>query len=112
MTQFFPEVFVSNASLASKVSKELKKKRLRKLGSKVYTTNLTEPLEQLTTRHAWLIVKELFPGSVIVDRTALEYRPSSDGSIFIVSNKKRAIILPGLSIQEKDTALLMKISRL
>ncbi|MFI5343322.1 MAG: Fic family protein [Chlamydiales bacterium] len=98
MNIFFPEVFVSNAALASQVSKELKKGKLRKLGSKVYTTNLTESEELLVKRHAWFIVKELFPGSVIVDRTALEHRPASDGSVFIISKKKRAVSLPGLSI--------------
>ena len=98
MATFFPEVFVSNETLASRVSKELKKGRLRKLGSKVYTTNLTESEETLIKRHAWFIVKELFPGSVIVDRTALEHRPAADGSLFIVSNKKKAVHLPGLSI--------------
>ncbi len=101
MATFFPEVFVSNASLASRVSKEVKKRHLRKLGSRVYTTNLKESKELLVKRHAWLIVKELFPGSVIVDRTALEHRPAADGSIFIVSKKKRAVFLPGLSIHPR-----------
>ncbi len=71
MTKFLPEVFVSNAALASQVSKDLKKGRLRKLGSRVYTTNLTESKELLIKRHAWFIVKELFPSGVMVDRTAL-----------------------------------------
>lgn len=98
MTTYFPEVFVSNSAMAPRVSKELKKGLLRKLGSRVYTTNLTEPKELLIKRHTWFIVKELFPGSVIVDRTALEHRPASDGSVFIVSKKKKAVYLPGLSI--------------
>lgn len=98
MTKMLPEVFVSNAKLASRVSKELKRGALRKLGSRVYTTNLTEPEKLLVKRHVWFLVGELFPGSVIVDRTALEHRPSNDGSVFIISKKKRAIRLPGLSI--------------
>ena len=65
MPRFLPEVFVSNAALASRVSRELKKGLLRKLGSRVYTTNLTEPKELLVKRHAWFIVGELFSGSVI-----------------------------------------------
>lgn len=98
MTILLPEVFVSNKQLASIVSKEVKKGTLRKLGSRVYTTNLEEAAEALIKRHAWFIVKELFPGAVIVDRTALEHRPAADGSVFIVSTKKRRVILPGLSI--------------
>ncbi len=98
MSIFLPEVFVSNKGIASHVFNELKMGRLRKLGSRVYTTNLTESKELLVKRHAWFIVQELFPGAVIVDRTALEHRPSRDGSVFIVSKKKRAVRLPGLSI--------------
>ena len=101
MAKTMPEVFVSNAEIASQVYKELKKGHLRKLGSRVYTTNLKEPAELLVKRHLWLIVKELFPDAVIVDRTALEHRPSSDGSIFIVSKKTRAVFLPGLSIHPR-----------
>lgn len=98
MTKVLPEVFVSNAKDASQVYKELKKGRLRKLGSRVYTTNLKESAEILIKRHLWQITKELFPDAVIVDRTALEHRPALDGSIFIVSKKTRAVLLPGISI--------------
>ncbi len=101
MPKSLPEVFVSNASLASWVSREVKKGTLRKLGSRVYTTHLKAAPEVLVRRHAWFLVEELFPGAIIVDRTALEHRPAADGSIFVVSNKKRSIILPGLSIHPR-----------
>jgi fido (protein-threonine AMPylation protein) len=101
MPKILPEVFVSNAETASQVYKELKKGRIRKLGSKVYTSNLQEPEQQIVKRHLWLIVKELFPDAVIVDRTALEHRPASDGSVFIVSKKTRPVFLPGLSIHPR-----------
>lgn len=101
MSKLLPEVFVSNKSLAPAVSRKLKQGLLRKLGSRVYTTNLSEKAEVLVRRHAWLIVEELFPGALISDRTALEHRPSSDGSIFVISNKKRPLVLPGLSIHPR-----------
>ncbi|HSX26120.1 MAG TPA: Fic family protein [Chlamydiales bacterium] len=101
MPKFLPEVFVSNAALASRVSRGVKSGVLRKLGSRVYTTNLKENPEVLVRRHAWFLVEELFPSAVIVDRTALEHRPAADGSIFIVSKKKRSCILPGLSIHPR-----------
>jgi len=101
MPKFLPEVFVSNASMAPFVFKEVKKGLLRKLGSRVYTSNLKENPEVLVRRHAWFLVEELFPKAVIVDRTALEHRPAADGSIFVVSNKKRPVVLPGLSIHPR-----------
>ncbi len=101
MPKLLPEVFVSNASLTSHVSSQLRKGALRKLGSRVYTANLKEQPEVLVRRHAWFLVEALFPGAVIVDRTALEHRPATDGSVFIISNKKRPIHLPGLSIHPR-----------
>ncbi len=98
MPKFLPEVFVSDAKLAPWVSKEVRKGRLRKLGSRVYTANLKEKPAVLVRRHVWFLVEALFPGAVIVDRTALEHRPADDGSVFVVSKKKRTCILPGLSI--------------
>lgn len=98
MTISFPEVFLSNSTIASQVSKAVKKGLLRQLGSRLYTTNFSESPEVLIKRHVWFIIRELFPGSVIVDRTALEHRPAADGSVFIVSKKKRPVFLPGLSI--------------
>src|SRR5476651_1911076 len=98
MPKLLPEVFVSNAQTASYVSREVKRGKLRKIGSRVYTTNLKESPEILVRRHAWFLVESLFPGAVITDRTALEHRPAVDGSVFIISKKKRSIILPGLRI--------------
>lgn len=98
MPKLLPEVFVSHANIAPYVSKEVKKGKLRKLGSLVYTTNLQEPSEVLVRRHVWMLVGELFPGALVVDRTALEHRPAADGSVFIISNKKRPVILPGIAI--------------
>lgn len=104
MTINLPEVFVSDSGLASFVSKELKKGHLRKLGSKVYTTNLREPVELLVRRHVWFIVKELFPGSVIVDRTALEHRPTAEGAGFYCLYKKTSYLPPRpIHLSEKRT---------
>lgn len=98
MPKKLPEVFVSDATLASYVSKQIKQGKLLKLGSKVYTTNLREDPKVLTKRHVWPLVEALFPGAIIVDRTALEHKVAGDGSVFIISNKKRPVLLPGLQI--------------
>lgn len=72
-----PEVFVSNADLAAAVSREMKLGRLRKLGSRLYTRNLTEPPERIVQRNLWPLVAAYLPGALIADRTALENRPSA-----------------------------------
>jgi hypothetical protein len=85
------EVFVSNAGLAVAVSRETKLGRLRKLGTRLYTRNLTEPPERIVHRNLWPLVAAYLPGALIADRTALENRPSADGSVFLIAAHKRDI---------------------
>src|SRR5882724_7664789 len=91
-----PEAFVSNAALATAVSRETKLGRLRKLASRLYTRNLTDPPERIVQRNLWPLVAAYLPGALIADRTALENRPAIDGSIFLIANRKRDIALPGV----------------
>lgn len=96
-----PEVFVSNAELAPAVSREVKLGRLRKLGSRLYTRNLREPPERLVQRNLWPLVSSYLPGALIADRTALENRPAPDGSVFLIAEHKRDIVLPGATLRPR-----------
>src|SRR5208283_3840930 len=99
-----PEVFVSNASLAATVSRETKLGRLRKLGSRLYTRNLTDPPDKIVQRNLWPLVAAYLPGALIADRTALENRPATDGSVFLVADHKRDIVLPGVTLRPRKGA--------
>ena len=81
-----PEVFVSNAGLAVAISKETKSGKLRKLASRLYTRNLTQPAEVIVQRNLWPLVEAYMPGSLIADRTALENRAAADGSLFVIAD--------------------------
>ena len=96
-----PEVFVSNAELATAVSRETKIGKLRKLGSRLYTRNLTEPPERIVQRNLWPLVAAYLPGALIADRTALENQPAGDGSVFLIADHKRDIILPGVTLRPR-----------
>jgi hypothetical protein len=95
------EVFVSTAAMSAPVSRAVAAGRLRKLGSRLYTTNLTENPESLVRRHLWDITAGLFPGGLIADRTALEQRPAPDGSVFIVASKGGKVTLPGVTLRAR-----------
>jgi hypothetical protein len=41
------------------------------------------------------------PGALIADRTALEFKPSTDGSLFVVSDRKRVLELPGVIVRPR-----------
>ncbi|MDT8329164.1 MAG: Fic family protein [Roseovarius sp.] len=99
-----PEAFVSTTELSVAVSRAVKQGRLRKLASRLYTKNLTDPPEHIVRRHLWQLVASYVPGALIADRTALENVPAADGSIFVIADRKRDIELPGITIRPRKGA--------
>lgn len=106
-----PEVFVSNAGIKTAVSRAVSKGTLRQIGSKLYTSNLIDPPEAIVRRHLWPLVAAYVPGALIVDRTAIESRPASDGSIFVMAERKRDIALPGITIRSRKGAAPLETDR-
>jgi hypothetical protein len=96
-----PEVFVSSKAMSSAVSKAVKAGRLRKLGSRLYTQNMTEAPDLIVRRNWHSLLKDYFPDALIADRTALENRPAPDGSVFIISSGTRAVELPGITFRPR-----------
>ena len=99
-----PEAFVSSAAIKSAVSRALAQGRIRQIATKLYTFNLDDPPEQIVRRSLWELVAAYAPGALIADRTAIENRPAADGSIFVVSDRKRDIELPGITIRSRSGA--------
>lgn len=93
-----PEIFVSEDAITQAVSGMVKKGEARKIGPRLYSTNMVEPLEALIKRNLWQVVGALAPDTVIGWRTAFFARPSEDGTVFLTGSYKREISLPGLRI--------------
>jgi hypothetical protein len=91
------EAFFSSTARSRAVRALLREGRIRHVAGRLYTKNLDEPLEDVVRRRAWTIAAGIFPGAVIVDRTAFDARPSGpEGSIFLCSDTSRVVRLPGL----------------
>jgi hypothetical protein len=96
-----PEVFLTTPQLASRVSRDLKEGRVRKLAPAVYTSNVTEAPERLVRRQLWQIASLVFPDAIITDRTAFEAGPSKDGSVFLAADTARDVALPGVTLRAR-----------
>ena len=48
-----------------------------------------------------ILVAAYLPGALIADRTALENRPAADGSVFLIADHKRDIVLPGMTLRPR-----------
>ncbi len=83
------------------ISREVKAGRLRKLGPRLYTRNLKDAPEKIVQQNLWPLVAAYLPDALIADRTALEYRPASDGSVFLITDHKRNIEIPGAILRPR-----------
>jgi Fic/DOC family len=91
------EVFFSSTATSRAVRTLLREGHIRQIAGRLYTKNLDDPLEEIIRRRVWDVTAGFFPGAVIVDRTAVEARPSGqEGSIFLCSATHRITRLPGL----------------
>lgn len=101
-----PEVFLSTAKTSRAVSAAVREGRARKIGPRLYTRNVDEPLEQVVRRNWQRIVAAYFPGAVVVDRSAFEAKPSDDGSLFLDAGpdytSRRLVRLPGLILRPRQ----------
>ncbi len=99
------EIIISDASTTEMVSRNVKSGKLRKLASRLYTSNLNDAPEAIVKRNLWQIVGQFVPNALIADRTAIELKPAPDGSIFIISERKRDIELPSITIRSRKGSL-------
>lgn len=93
------EVFVSTSATSKAVARAVRDGKARKIGPRLYTTNLNDAPEAILRRNRWRVVDLLAPGSVVDFRTALEMVPSTDGTIFLSGEGRHRIDLPGLQLR-------------
>ena len=71
------------------------------MGPRLYTPNLTDPLEDLVARHRYDIVGGYFPGAVIVDRSAANGGVPVDGELHLDHPRPTNLELPGLLLRPR-----------
>ena len=97
-----PEVFVSNTEISASVHQAVQQGKLSKIGSRLYTKNLEDDPETIVKRNWHTLLKEYYADALIADRTAIENRPAEDGSVFIVSSKRRKTKLSGITLNPRQ----------
>lgn len=97
----FPVLFVSNNAVTVDVSTAARKQLVRKVGPRLYSTDLTTPVEQLLRRHALVVAALRCPGCVLSHRSALEMK-ATNGHLFLTGPSNRIERLEGLTIKVKQ----------
>jgi hypothetical protein len=100
-----PEVFLSDAAISRKVGSAVRAGGARKLGPRLYTRKMDEPLESVARRNWQRIAAAYFPDAVVVDRTAFAAKPTPDGSVFLDAGparvRREAVKLPGITLRPR-----------
>lgn len=95
-----PEIFLSDRTISTDASRRVKAGTARKIGPRLYTSNMKDTPEVVVSANVWRIVALLAPGAVVSHRTAFENRPAPDGSIFLSGAYPRQIALPGITLRQ------------
>ena len=98
-----PLVF-SEPKRSSELSRAVQRGTARRLARGVYSFDLRTPSEDLIRRNWLEIVGHFFPSAVISDRSRVASIPDSNGLLFIVHERERALELPGLLVLPRKGA--------
>ncbi len=95
-----PEIVFSssNPAISRQISKLEKAGALRKIAPRIYTSRISEAPETLIRRNLFQILGELYPGALLSHRSALEFKPTQTGNIYITHSYTKKVKLPGLTL--------------
>jgi fido (protein-threonine AMPylation protein) len=95
-----PLLFPGRTSAEKRWLAGLKKAgRIRAVGSRLWASVARDKLLE-AVRGGWMdIVSALYPNALVSHRTALEFRPTADGEIWLTSSTNRTVSYPGLQLR-------------
>lgn len=88
----------SNKAESRRITALLKEKLIRKIAPRIYTSNLSDEPEVIIKRNWYRILAHLYPDAIVSHRSALEYKPTPGGHIFLSYSYTENVNLPGLTI--------------
>lgn len=95
-----PEVVFADAGSSKRYQREVAAGRMRRIARALYTSNMEDSLDIIVQRNRLDLVDQLFPGSVVSHRSAIEIGGAVQPHLWLSDNyaKERKIEYPGLTI--------------
>lgn len=90
------EIIIATKQRSKELAKLEDQGLIRKIGSRIFTSNLEEAPEKTVRRNWYRVVSDLFPDTFISHRSALERMPTPAGHLFLTRSYKGTVELPGL----------------
>ncbi|MFT7036038.1 MAG: Fic family protein [Cyclobacteriaceae bacterium] len=89
----------SDSAISKQISKFEKEGRIRKIAPRIYSTNLDDSPEEIVKRNLFSILGQLYPNALLSHRSAMEFKPTSTGQLFLTYKYTRKAQLPGITIR-------------
>ncbi len=95
-----PEIIMASVDKAASAQRTamLKSGTLRKIASKIYTTNMADAPDAIVRRNLFFILGQLYPNAVVSHRSAFELKPTEAGDIYLTYTYTKNHSLPGVKI--------------
>ncbi|WP_346881288.1 Fic family protein [uncultured Algibacter sp.] len=88
-----------DSTISRQISKLEKEGQIRKIASRIYTSNLEDTHEDIIQRNIFPILGNQYPGAVLSHRSAFEFKPTSSGQLFVTYKYTKKVQLPGITIR-------------
>ncbi|MES2004013.1 MAG: Fic family protein [Bacteroidota bacterium] len=72
--------------------------RIKKIAPRLFTGKLDQPAETLIRRNIFTILGTQYEGAILSHRSALEYKPTDGGHLYITYTYTKKISLPGITL--------------
>jgi hypothetical protein len=93
-------VFSSSDSKRSRLLKNLEREgKIRKISPRIYSSNFKDNAETIILRNLFFILGNLYPDALLSHRSALEFKPTATGNLFLTYTYTKRISLPGVTLQ-------------
>ncbi len=89
----------SDKALSKQISKLEKEGQIRKIAPRIYTSNFVDEPGEIIKKNIFTILGAQYPNAVLSHRSALEFKPTAAGHIFVTYTYTKNIELPGITIR-------------
>ncbi len=89
----------ADKKISAQISRLQRRGIIRKIAPRLYTSNMTDRDEEIVRRNLFIILGNLYSGAIISHRSALEFKPTQAGHIFLTYKYTRKVNLPGITIR-------------
>jgi len=89
----------SDSNRSRQVKKWEEAGKIRKIAPRIFTSNFQDTDESIILRNIFFILGNLYPGALLSHRSALEFKPTASGNLFLTYTYTKKIPLPGITLR-------------